>query len=142
MSWELLVADAPDLASRVQARFAANRHHVIGTIRPDGAPRLSGIEVEIDGTHVRVGMMPGSRKLADVERDPRVEVHSAPLEDDLADGDAKLAGRLVFAGPTEGVPGSAFTLDLSLVSIVRVDGDFLDLTIWRPGTGARTVRRR
>lgn len=141
--WAAFETGAPDLAARVRERFAANLHHVIGTVRANGSPRLSGTEVRIEDGDVTVGMMPRSRKLADVRRDPRVEIHSAPLEEDLAGGDAKLAGALVeFPAPEGGVPGSYFRLDLELVSLVQVDGDELVFTTWRPGRGVTTTRRR
>lgn len=104
---------------------------------------MSGTEVRIGDDQVTVGMMPGSRKLDDVRRDPRVELHSAPLEEDLAEGDAKLAGRLVpMDGPAGGVPGSHFRLAIELASLVRVEGDELVIVTWRPGDRVRTVRRR
>lgn len=142
-SWAAFSDAAADLAAAVKQRFAANLHHVIGTIRPDGAPRLSGTEVSFDDQHVRVGMMPSSNKLADVRRDPRIEIHSAPLEADLRAGDAKLAGVLVDAEPDRPAPeGAMFRLDLALVSLVRVEHDELVITSWRPGRGVREVRRR
>jgi len=144
VSWEAFVADAPELAERVQARFATNLHHVIGTVRPSGAPRLSGTEVAIGTDRVTLGMMPGSLKLTDVRRDPRVEIHSAPLEDDLASGDAKLTGRLMELDGTDREPAGAgwFELALQRVSLVRVEGDELVLVSWEPGRGQRTTRRR
>ncbi len=105
-SWADIATADPDLAARVRHRFESNLHHVHGTVRPDGSPRLSGSEVSFDDD-VRIGMMPGSRKLADVLRDPRVEIHSTPLEDDLANGDARLTGRLRHVGDTDGRPGSS-----------------------------------
>lgn len=143
-TWAAFAVAAPELATRVRARFAANRHHVVGTLRRDGAPRLSGTEVQIDDRAVALGMMGGSRKLADVRRDPRVEIHSAPVEDDLANGDAKLAGRLVALERAEAAhPGAGFfELLLDLVSVVRVDRDELLLTTWRPGLAVREIRRR
>jgi hypothetical protein len=87
-------------------------------------------------------MMPDSHKLRDVRRDPRVELHSAPLEDDLSDGDAKLAGLLVEVGRTEGQPGAAFTLDVTKASLVKVAGDQLEFTTWSPTTGLRITSRR
>lgn len=142
-TWADLLEASPELAERLAARFTANLHHVIGTIREDGAPRLSGTEVTIADGRVTVGMMPDSRKLADVRRDPRVEVHSAPLDDDLAHGDAKLAGVLVaIPEPDGGVPGSYFELRIRVASLVRVEGDELMFTVWRPDRGSRTIRRR
>lgn len=140
-SWRRVRDEAPELAASVRGRFAANLHHVIGTVRSGGAPRLSGTEVQIDDDEVRLGMMPGSRKLEDVLRDPRVEIHSAPLEEDLRDGDAKLTGRLVHTGPVEGQPGSAFTLDIGRVGLVQVVENGLVLTTWTPDGGLTTTRR-
>lgn len=142
-SWSDLVAEAPELAAAVRARFEANRHHVLGTLRPDGAPRLSGTEVELDGDQMTLGMMPGSRKLADVRRDPRVELHSAPLEEDLARGDAKLSGHLVEVERNEPEhPGAGFfRVEIALASLVRVEDQQLVLTTWRPGRGNTEVRR-
>lgn len=142
-TWAEFAEDAPELADRIRARFSANLHHVIGTIRADGAPRLSGTEVEIGDDDVTIGMMPRSRKLEDVRRDQRVELHSAPLEEDLADGDAKLAGTLTeVPAPEGGVPGTYLRLDIELASLVQVVGDELVLTTWRPGRATRETRRR
>jgi hypothetical protein len=141
-SWITLRSEAPDLARAITDRFEANLHHILGTIRPDGSVRLSGTEVTIDDDQVRVGMMPDSNKLRDVRRDPRVELHSAPLEDDLSNGDAKLAGLLMEVGETEGQPGVAFTLDVTKASLVRVIGDQLEFTTWSPTTGLRVSYRR
>lgn len=141
-TWRSFVEDDPQLAGRIRSRFEANRHHIVGTLRTDGSPRLSGTEVAITADDVTVGMMPGSRKLADVQRDPRVELHSAPLEEDLAGGDAKLSGVLVqVPQPEGGEPGSYFELRLLVASLVRVEHDELVVATWRPERGTRTVRR-
>ena len=142
VSWRAFAAQAPELAAAVENRFAAHLHHVIGTIRADGAPRVSGTEVHVEDGELRIGMMPDAHKLADVLRDPRVEVHSAPIDLQLAAGDAKVAGRLRYSGPPpDGQPGSMFDLEIELVSLVRVDGDELELTTWRPDRGVKTIRR-
>lgn len=142
--WSRFAADAPQLADQVRQRFAANLHHVLGTLRPDGAPRLSGTEVTIEADAITLGMMAGSHKLADVRRDPRVELHSAPLEDDLAAGDAKLTGHLVeLDGGVPGQPDAGrFELLLTGVSLVQVQGDELVFRTWAPGRGQRERRRR
>lgn len=141
-AWDEFEAEAPDLAARIRDRFGSNLHHVMGTIRPDGAPRLSGTEVKIVDGEVSIGMMAASRKLADVERDPRIELHSAPLEEDLAAGDAKLAGRLRRTGTVGDGEGVMFALDLERATLVRVDGDELEIQVWTPASGARTMRRK
>lgn len=138
-SWAAFVRDQPELAERIRERFAANLHHVLATIRPDGSPRVSGTEVSIGDEHVTIGMMPGSAKLADVRRDPRVEVHSAPLEDDLVAGDARLGG--VLLETTVEHAGAAFHLLIARAVLVRVEGDELVVTSWRSDLGPSEVRR-
>jgi hypothetical protein len=142
--WERFLDDAPELARRVRDRFAANLHHVIGTVRPSGAPRLSGTEVRIEPTGVTIGMMAGSRKLADVRRDPRVELHSAPLEDELRTGDARLIGRLIERDDLlPDHPGAGhFDLLVDRVVLTRVEDGHLVVTSWDPELGLREQRRR
>ncbi|MDP9022649.1 MAG: pyridoxamine 5'-phosphate oxidase family protein [Actinomycetota bacterium] len=144
VSWAAFAAEAPELAATVRDRFESHTHHIIGTIRADGAPRLSGTEVRMGDAELTIGMMPGSRKLSDVRRDPRVEVHSAPLDVELGAGDAKIAGRLVEIppDPDEEIAGSFFRLDIELVSLVRVEADELVVTTWRPDRGLRETWRR
>lgn len=64
-SWQKLSAEAPELAAIITSRYAANLHHVLGTIRPDGSVRLSGNEVEVTSEDGRLGMMADSHKLAE-----------------------------------------------------------------------------
>ena len=44
-AWRDVQAAAPEFADRVQRLFDAHRHKTIATLRADGAPRISGIEV-------------------------------------------------------------------------------------------------
>ena len=96
-SWAEFASAEPALASRVQQRFDIRRHKTLATLRTDGSPRISGIEVEFADGEIFLGMMPGSRKLRDLERDPRLALHS-PTDDPPAGdprgwaGEAKLAG--------------------------------------------------
>lgn len=120
-------------------------HSASNPVRCRGrGPRLSGSEVTFDADAVTLGMMAGSHELADVRRDPRVELHSAPLEDGLATGDAKLTGHLAeLDGGVPGQPGAGrFELLLTGVSLVQVQGDELVFLTWAPGRGQRERRRR
>ncbi len=140
-SWSNLKAEAPELAVLIERIFDANLHHILGTIKPDGSPRLSGSEVDVTEMEIRVGMMPDAHKLRDVLRDPRVEIHAAPLDVKLEHGDMKLTGVLQPDGLTTGPEGFAFYLDITKASVVRVDGDQLEFTVWRPGAGVTVTRR-
>lgn len=135
------------------ARFAAYRHHVLGTLRADGAPRLSGIEADFRFGELWLGMMADSRKALDLRRDPRFALHANPgPETDLAGGDVRVAGRAVevtdpavlarYTDATE--PPEPFHLFRSeLTEVVRtyVEDPHIVLEAWRPGGPLRVIRR-
>src|ERR1700753_2225028 len=108
----------PDFAQRVQALFDAHRHKTIATLRADGSPRISGIEVVFENGELVFGSMPRARKGDDLHRDPRFALHSAtvdPVEGAEAawPGEAKISGRALPAGPIiDGPEGDRFHLDI------------------------------
>jgi pyridoxamine 5'-phosphate oxidase-like protein len=148
-SWADFEAAEPALAARVQERFAIRKHKTLATLRKDGAPRISGIEMEFDHGEVYLGMMPDSRKLRDLERDPRLALHS-PTEDPPADhrwaGEAKLAGRAIEVevpqGPAAG--GRRFKVDITAVVLTHLNdsGEGLVVESWQPDRGRRVLERR
>ena len=106
------------------------------------------------GGELWLGMMPGSAKLADVLRDPRIALHAAQLDVTMATGDVKVSGRVVAPSDTsafldflrersgsEPPPGSMFAVDLSEVVRTTVATDELVVETWRPGRGVTTLRR-
>ncbi|MCD2194497.1 pyridoxamine 5'-phosphate oxidase family protein [Actinomycetospora endophytica] len=148
-SWSEVEQAAPEPAAAVRELLGRGKHKTMATLRRDGSPRLSGIETEFHDGELTLGMMPGSRKLADVQRDPRVALHSPsvdPPEDDPTGwpGEAKVAGRLHEIGrPGEGPDGSYFALDVTEIVLTRIapSGDRLIITSWRPGGQVREVER-
>ena len=94
-TWNDVATEAPELAERVQQRFAATGLGFLATLRSDGSPRISGIEPLIAGGELWLGMMPESRKAADLRRDPRLALHAASADKEVREGDAKVAGRAV-----------------------------------------------
>ena len=48
-TWEDFEQEAPEPAALVRARFEAEKHHVLATLRKDGSPRVSGTEVDFVG---------------------------------------------------------------------------------------------
>ena len=96
-TWGEFEAEQPALAANVRERFDVHKHKTLATLRADGSPRISGIEVEFADGQICLGMMPDSLKLNDLRRDPRLAVHS-PTKDapDGAEadwpGEAKIAG--------------------------------------------------
>jgi hypothetical protein len=91
-TWAEVARAEPEFAGRVRQLFDVRKHKTIATLRRDGSPRISGIEVSFDAGSVWVGMMPGSVKALDVARDPRVALHS-PTVDPPDDDPGRVARR-------------------------------------------------
>ena len=149
-SWAEFASAEPALASRVEERFGIRKHKTLATLRKDGSPRISGIEVEFADGELFVGMMPGSLKLHDLERDPRLALHS-PTDDPPPDnprgwaGEAKLAGyALEVAFPDSPVAGGRrFRIDITEAVLTHLNdaGDRLVVEFWRPGNGSKRLER-
>lgn len=135
----------------VERLFVVRRHKTIATTRTDGSPRISGIECSFQDGHLTFGSMAGSRKLADLHRDPRFALHSPtvdPTEGSEATwpGEAKIAGRAIASGAIEGegVPaGEMFVADITEVVVVHLDADATRLVVewWTPDRGRLSVDR-
>ncbi|MFC5800483.1 pyridoxamine 5'-phosphate oxidase family protein [Streptomyces formicae] len=153
-SWADFETAEPDFAEGVRDRFGKYTHHVLGTLRRDGSPRLTGIEVTFRFGELWLGMMPNSRKALDLRRDPRFAVHANPGSGtSMADGDVRVGGRAVevtdpevrvrFQEAVEAPePFHLFRAELTEIARVGVEGDELVVQAWQPGRGLRTVRRR
>lgn len=94
MNWKEFRAAAPDLAELAQERFAKDQLVILGTLRADGAPRISPCEVDFAAGELLLGMMWQSKKARDLQRDPRIVVHSVTANREGTDGDVKLYGRV------------------------------------------------
>jgi hypothetical protein len=149
-TWQEIEKDAPEFADRVRARFQSGTNKTIATLRRDGSPRISGTELEFADGQVTLGMMPGSLKLLDVRRDPRMAIHSPTLEPppNPSDwlGEAKFAGTLVeIEAPADTpFPGSGyFRMDITEVVLTRVGtpADHLVIESWHPGRGWERLSR-
>ena len=157
-SWADVTRSAPDFAAAVRTLFDAHRHKTPPTLRRDGSPRISGIEVVFADGELRSGGWADSRKLIDLLRDPRFALHSATSNPDGWPGEAKVAGRAIeVADPAviSAVTGGAsdawppgvhrhFRADLAEVVLVRHGDppDHLAIDFWLEGQGLRHVERR
>lgn len=159
-SWSDVLSAAPELANDVQARFEAHGLALLATIRRDGFPRISGIEPLFALDELWLGMMPGSRKAEDVLRDPRFALHSATVDKQVTEGDAKVTGRAVLVHDAETFgrflqafeahngyapppgPFPLFRADVAEVSMVQPSGDHLNIDWWREGSEVVRVERR
>ena len=149
-SWGEFAAAEPAFAGEVADRFAIRKHKTLATLRKDGSPRISGIEVEFADGELYLGMMPASRKLHDLQRDPRLALHS-PTDDPPEGhpgswpGEAKISGRGVPVGAPDSPPqGARFRVEISDVVLTHLNdaGDRLVVDSWHPGRGRNRIERR
>lgn len=150
-SWAEFASAEPTLASRVEERFGIRKHKTLATLRADGSPRISGIEVEFADGELFLGMMPGSLKLHDLERDPRLALHS-PTDDPPPGnprgwpGEAKLAGyaHAVDFPDSPVAGGRRFRIDITEAVLTHLNdvGDQLVVESWHPGKGTQRLARR
>lgn len=150
VTWQQFEQQAPELAAQVRARFEAHETHVLATLRKDGAPRVSGTEVDFKGEDLTFGSMLDAVKAHDLQRDGRLAIHAHPN-----DGDAKVAGvaeevvepdaKRALGNGTE-PPGDfhAFRVNLTEAVLTTVDQAAQELVVytWHPGVQVRTIRRK
>ncbi len=162
-SWSDLMREEPEFGKAVRSRFDAHVHKTVATLRRDGSPRISGIEATFGEGELWIGMMPGSRKAMDLRRDPRLALHSATVDPEMSDGDAKISGRAkelteqasfaefqsALGERAESEPAAAgsfhlFRVDITDAVLIRVGEppDHLVIEQWREGTGFRRIERR
>jgi hypothetical protein len=55
MRWDEFAATCPRIADLAEDRFRADELVILGTIRPDGSPRLSPCEVDFAAGHLLLG---------------------------------------------------------------------------------------
>ncbi|MFF5494878.1 pyridoxamine 5'-phosphate oxidase family protein [Streptomyces aquilus] len=153
-NWSAFTAAEPDLARLVEERFGAFTHHVLGTLRKDGSPRLTGLEVRFLNGELWLGMMPDSLKARDLLRDPRFALHANPGPGkDPGVGDMRISGRAFevtdpaakAAYGEEVEPPEPFHLfRTELTEVVRTyveDDKYLVVQVWKPGEPVRLIKR-
>ena len=160
--WRDVLASEPELAERARACFDAHLHKTLATLRRDGSPRISGIELIFAEGDVWFGSMRGAVKALDLQRDPRYAVHSGSDDPPGWSGDAKLAGQAEEVGEQsvlervmrEASPEARdagheidsmhlFRLDLDELVWTGLNEarDKLIVESWHPGRGRRRLER-
>lgn len=153
-NWAAFTTAEPDLARIVEERFGAFTHHVLATLRKDGSPRTTGLEVRFLDGELWLGMMPDSLKALDLRRDPRFSLQANPgAGTDMGGGDVRISGRAVEVEDPETKaryvrevePPEPFHLfRAELTEVVRTyveDEKYLVAQVWRPGAPVRTLKR-
>ncbi len=165
-TWKDFAAAEPELADRARSLLTCTLNGVLGTIRADGSPRLSGIDPFFFDDEPWIGSMPGARKGDDLKRDARMVLHGIPWEsrrvrdgvDDAGEADVKVTGRAVHVtdpdthaavtgwireeqGMESPGPSDLFRIDLDTVVVISVAEDQLVIDRWSAADGRSTVRR-
>ena len=159
--WKEFVAGAPRIAEVFTRRHAATGNLcMLGTLRSDGYPRISPVEPRVFEDQFWIGGMPRTTKFRDLARDPRFCLHTATVDTEVGEGDAKLWGTVrdvpdpelherfaaaLFEETGLDLRGQVFeqfyAADLTGASAVEVSGGHMDVTIWKPGEPERVVRK-
>ena len=160
-TWDEFTAGAPRIAEVFTRRHAKTGNLcLLATLRSDGYPRISPIEPRTFEGRLVVGGMPGTTKFSDLARDPRFCLHTATVDTQVSDGDAKLWGLArdvqdralhqrfaddLFADTGLDLRGSEFDhlydTDLTGASAVEYADGHLDITVWTPGQPERVIRK-
>ncbi|MGJ3560669.1 pyridoxamine 5'-phosphate oxidase family protein [Streptomyces sp. INA 01156] len=153
-NWDAFTSAEPELAKTVEERFGAHTHHVFATLRKDGSPRTTGLEVRFLNGELWLGMMPDSLKALDLRRDPRFALQANPgAGTGMGGGDVRISGRAFevddadtrSAYAEEVEPPEPFHLfRTELTEVVRTyveDETYLVLQVWKPGEPVRTLKR-
>ncbi|MFD4641301.1 pyridoxamine 5'-phosphate oxidase family protein [Lentzea sp. NPDC058436] len=155
-TWAEFAAEQPAMAAFAEGRFAADRHALLATLRKDGSPRISGVEPDFNRGELWAGMMPGSLKSKDLQRDPRFALHCMSTTASMTEaGDAKISGTAEFwtdkanylkdlFDRTGWDPGEidVFRFDVTEVVQMTVEGDEMVVLSWHEGRGTRRVVKK
>jgi hypothetical protein len=90
-SWADFLKQAPELAAYGAERLGGNRVAYLGTIRPDGSPRVHPV-TPILGRQLFLFMEPTSPKGKDLQRDPRYTLHCGVEDSSGGNGEFYVRG--------------------------------------------------
>jgi hypothetical protein len=159
MRWYDFESQQPVLASVGADKLTSPGVVLVATIRRDGSPRLSPVEPLLWDGDLWLGMGLGSRKAADLRRDPRILVQSIVTSRNGQDGEYKLRGAAVEQPDPETLaryahevaarlgwwpePGKfhLFRVDITDVTYIRWDDGTNDQYVTRWPAGEEFVRR-
>ena len=93
--WADFERQQPRFASLGREKLSGPGVVLVGTVRKDGTPRISPVEPLFCDGDLWLTMGHGSLKARDLQRDPRVLVHSIVTSRDGTDGEYKVRGRAI-----------------------------------------------
>lgn len=161
IDWKQFASEAPHIAEIFSRRYTATKNLcLLGTLRSDGYPRISPVEPRIFGGHLVIVGMPGTTKFLDLGRDPRFCLHTATVDTNVTEGDAKVWGTVVdlpdadfqrnFANELFEDTGldlreekfdPFYVADITSASSLELEDNQLKITIWKPGEEERVVHK-
>jgi hypothetical protein len=161
-SWKEFTQAAPRIAEIFARRHAATgKLCMLATLRSDGYPRISPIEPRIFEGRLWLIGMPNTTKFSDLARDPKFCLHTATVDAQLSDGDAKLWGTVQdvrdealhqrFAEDLHAESGldlrgerfdHFYEARLTSASSIELADGALEITIWKTGQAERVVRKQ
>ncbi|MBF6327731.1 pyridoxamine 5'-phosphate oxidase family protein [Nocardia transvalensis] len=159
MEWAAFEKAAPALARRVRDGLARSGFGLVGTIRRDGTPRISPVEVHLVGAQLMLVMVADTQKVRDLVRDPRVLVQTPVTDPDTPEDEIALRGRVHEITDAQQRVATAetvhahsgwrprdswrlFAVDLDSVSCMQWRNDELRLMRWDTAHGLRPTERR
>jgi hypothetical protein len=159
MRWSELERQQPRFAALGRERLIEPGVVLVGTIRRDGAPRISPVEPLLWEGELWLSMLHGSLKAADLIRDSRVLVHGIVTSRDGAAGEYKVRGRAIIEDSSDRQRGYAdevaarlgwtpepgqfhlFKVDLADVTFIHYDEETGDQFVTRWPDAIEFVRR-
>jgi hypothetical protein len=156
-SWRDFSDAAPECAATVRAGLESGPYALLGTIRADGHPRISGVIVTFSDDELWIGMPSSSLKTADLARRPKMSLHSSVSASPTLQGDVKVSGQALPVGGADDEfdrfaaavgrevdPASTtvYRIDLHDASQIRLSeaGDRHIIESWRAGQQGTLVR--
>lgn len=160
LTYAEFTAAAPEIAEPLRAKLEATGICFLGTLRRDGSPRISPVEVSFQGDGLFFGSMPEATKALDLRRDPRCALVTPLADKDDLGGEGKAflhaleitdpeARRARLAAAVEGTDAAVedfgdspmFELRFTGAAWQRVEGDSWVTTSWAEGQPVRHRRR-
>ncbi|MFC4950641.1 pyridoxamine 5'-phosphate oxidase family protein [Pseudonocardia sp. GCM10023141] len=160
-TWQEFTAVAPRIAEIFERRHTATGNLcMLGTLRPDGFPRISPMEPRFFEGQLWIGGMPDTAKFNDLVADPRFTLHTATVDTQVSEGDAKVWGTVqdvhdpalhqryaedLYAQTGFDLRGATFdhfyAAHLVGAAAVEVGDGHMDVTVWKEGAAERVIRK-
>jgi hypothetical protein len=157
MRWSDFEAGAPVLAPVARSMIERLGFVYVGTVRADGAPRISPVEAHVVLDQLMLVMVAASEKVRDLARDPRVTLQSPVTDPGDPGSELKLRGRVTEVGAeqrdatADAVAAASgwrpqpswrfFAVAVEAVAVLDWDRGDMVLRRWSSRSGLRPVAR-